>query len=104
MSRRKDRNGFSANQCSLCESITLTLGDQGMGGVRYCRDCIRETLGWHQLSPEAKVSLQTRFINALQDPEYKRQMTMWGTPTPEERQAISIGESRYRLATSEMGR
>jgi hypothetical protein len=93
-------NGFRVNQCSVCEQYVLTVGQQNHGGVRYCKDCIRHTLAWVQLSEDKRSNLMTKFNELEAMPVVKTALEAGKSMTADELKAIAIGESKRRLMES----
>ena len=101
--RPKRPKGWSVSPCSACEHVYLTLGEQWFGGVRYCIGCLPFTLAWHQMTPDEQAHVRQRYHDMAQRPETKAALEKASTITPDQLKAVSIGESRYRLMTSEIG-
>jgi hypothetical protein len=97
--KRKARNdnGFRVNQCSVCDAFTLTAGQQIHGGVRYCQDCLKSTLGWLQMSQEMRDKVVAMFEQLVAQPVVQTALAAGKAITAEERTAHAIGESKRRL-------
>lgn len=95
-----EQTGFKVNACSLCEGIKLTAGNQAMGGVRYCAECLTHTLGWFQMDDAGREKIRAHFAMLEAQPAVQTALAAAATITDEERKAISIGESRRRLMDS----
>lgn len=97
----KSTDGFKVNQCSMCEEFTLTVGQQKIGGVRFCRDCFRHTLAWVQFSEEQRAKLLSVFGQIEAQPHVQALLAAAAKIPAELKKANSIGESRRRLYESE---
>jgi len=106
MSKRKGRGStgkiFGINQCSLCDAFALTVGTQAHGGVRYCRDCVKHTLGWVQLDDMQRVGLMNRFDEAEKQPGVSVVLKAAAAIPDEHRKAHAIGESKKRLLQAQL--
>lgn len=104
MSKRKSAkstNGFLVNQCSLCEQFALTVGQQQIGGVRYCQDCIKETLAWVQMGDATRAALLSMFTQHSTNPIVIKALEVAKQFSPELLKSNAIGEARRRLVESE---
>lgn len=97
MAKAKRKDGFAVGFCSVCENPAVTLGQQHLGGVRYCAECIRHTLAWVQWSEEERTHLTAAFATIGDLPKVKKQLEEANKTTPEQRKANAVGESRRRL-------
>lgn len=103
MAKRKQvsTDGFNVNQCSMCDEFTLTVGQQKIGGVRFCRYCFRHTLAWVQFSDEQRKNLLSVFDQIAAQSHVQVLLTEAAKIPAELKKANSIGESRRRLYESE---
>lgn len=97
MPKKKTTDGFGVAQCSLCDEFTLTIGQQRIGGVRYCRDCIRNTLGWLQLGADGQKELKAAFTRVAALPNTQKLLALAAKIPDEIKKSSAIGESRRRL-------
>ena len=102
MVKRKplDNYKFAVNPCSLCEKIDLTFGQQSWGGIRWCQECLKKSLGWFQLSDDAKAKVTLIFDKLRQHEKIKQQLKDADKMTPEDLKNLSIGESKFRVMDS----
>jgi len=101
MAKKASEGSLKVNQCSVCDEVTLTVGQQRHGGVRYCRECIKHTLAWVQLSVVQRDSLMQRFDETAKRPAAAKALALAGNISEDHRKAYAIGESRKRLYESE---
>lgn len=99
-SKKQQPFKFGVNPCSLCEKMDLTIGQQSFGGIRYCQDCLKLTLGWVQLSEDNRNKIITLFDKFRQNDKVKVLLEDAKKITPEELKSLSIGESKNRLFQS----
>jgi hypothetical protein len=98
--KKTEKFQFGVNSCSLCEDIKLTLGQQKWGGIRYCQECLKETLGWFQSDEQTKANVTKLFELANNKPQIIQSLKDVEKLTPGEKKSISIGESKRRLFES----
>lgn len=97
MATKKKSDGIAFSVCSICEKMRVTLGSQRLGGIRYCAECMRYTLGWFQMTKEQQENVTKVMAAAEEAPRIKKQKKQFAGVTDELAHAISIGESRRRL-------
>jgi hypothetical protein len=91
---------FGVNPCSLCEKIDLTVGEQSWGGIRWCQECLKQSLGWFQLKEDARVKITLLFDKLRQHETIKQQLKDAEKMSPEDLKHLSIGEARFRCMDS----
>lgn len=89
---------FGVNLCSVCTTIKVCFGDQKLGGVRWCAECIKLSLAWFQLDEPQRAKLMQAFAAVAQLPEAIESLKRAEAVTPDQLFALSIGEARRRLA------
>lgn len=100
MGKKKSTDGFGVNQCSLCDLIKLTIGQQRHGGVRFCQDCFKQTLAWVQMSEEARNKTMSLFEKLSAHAEIQTLIKDGEKISEADRKAMSVGESMKRLYES----
>jgi hypothetical protein len=102
--KQKSTEGFGLGQCSLCDHIRLTMGQQAYGGIRYCADCIKQTLMWAQTNEADQAKLLGMYAELEARPDIQAALAVVAAVPEEKRAEIekahSIGESRNRLFQS----
>jgi hypothetical protein len=94
---KKPANGFSVNACSVCEEIVLTVGNRRFGGIRYCEDCLKSTLGWIQLHESQRERITKIFRELRKTKRYAKEMASAANVDDETKKSISIGEAHLRV-------
>jgi len=97
---KTDNYKFAVNPCSLCEKIDLTFGQQSWGGIRWCQECLKKSLGWFQLKDDAREKVTIIFGKLRRQDKIKQQLKDAEKATPEDLKNMSIGESKHRLMDS----
>jgi len=98
--RKRFPEGVAIGICSLCERPDATFGQQYVGGIRWCRECIKHSLGWVQFSPEDRVKVMGMMDEcASADGSLLRECQAF---PPEHWHNYAIGESRRRLMDADM--
>lgn len=100
--KKKPAKPFGINQCSVCDVVTITVGTQKIGGIRYCRDCVKLTLGWVQFSESEREGLMKFFDDVAAQPGVQKALDAAAAIPEETRKAAAIGESRRRLIDAEI--
>lgn len=93
---------FGVGSCSLCEKITLTFGEQKHGGVRWCEDCLKLSFGWVQMDEEQRSRIGLLFSCMRELPKAKKLLEQASGIDDEMKQAIAIGEARYRMVMADI--
>lgn len=98
--RKKFPEGVAIGVCSLCEKPDATFGQQYAGGVRWCRQCIKLSLGWVQFSSDDRVKVIDMMNQcAVDDAALLRECQAM----PQEHwHNHAIGESRRRVIDADM--
>ena len=91
---------FGVNPCSICEKIDLTVGEQSWGGIRWCQECLKKSLGWFQLGEEQKNKITELFGKLRQNEQVKQGLKDAVKMTPKDLKHLSIGEARFRCMDS----
>ncbi len=91
---------FAVNPCSLCEKIDLTFGQQSWGGIRWCQECLKQSLGWFQLNEEQRNKITQLFNSLRQREQTKQQLKDAEKMTPGDLKNFSIGETKFRVMDS----
>lgn len=91
---------FGVNPCSLCEKIDLTVGEQSWGGIRWCQECLKQSLGWFQLGEEQKNKITQLFDKLRQNEQVKQALKDAEKMSPEDLKNLSIGEAKFRCMDS----
>jgi hypothetical protein len=95
--KKTDSETIAVGMCSLCEEPRLTFGEQKWGGVRWCQECLKTSLGWFQLD-EVKRKEMTILFERIMDVDFiKDQLKLLQNMGDDEKKSISIGESKNRL-------
>jgi hypothetical protein len=96
---RKNAPPFAVAQCSLCDQFKLTFGQQFHGGVRYCQECLKSTLGWFQMSDSEKERVTELYERLGRNSEVQQQLADAAkvNEDPELLKSHGIGESYRRL-------
>jgi len=93
---------FGVNACSVCEEITVTLGGQACGGVRFCEECLHGTLGWHQFGEQQREKIGRLFTAVRKLPKIQALLEDANRLSAEEKKALCIGEARNRCMWADM--
>ena len=91
---------FGVNPCSLCEKIDLTVGEQSWGGIRWCQECLKQSLGWWRLGEEQKNKITQLFNKLKQNEQVKQGLKDAEKMSPEDLKSLSIGEAKFRCMDS----
>ena len=93
--RKKFPEGVAIGVCSLCEKPDATFGQQYPGGIRWCRQCIRQSLGWVQFSADQRTQVMGLLNQCAADD--RQLLEECQTMPPEHWHNHALGESRRRL-------
>lgn len=105
MSKKPDKP-FTVGLCSVCDQyhVVAIAPGEPTRTIRYCRDCIQQTLGWVQMTEEQRSKLLSIYDGITKLPGMDRVLEKYRAIPEETRKAIAIGESRRRLMRSEAER
>lgn len=93
---------FGVSVCSVCEQVRLSVGSHKHGGIRYCEECIKHTLGWIQVGEAGQKNLIKYFDMLGKVPTIKKLIEKKSKDiSPELAKDIAYGESVKRLVESE---
>ena len=99
---KNPKNGFDVLQCSICDEFKVVLGNRRMGGIRWCRDCIKLSFGWVQFSEDQREALMNAFDRVESEPSAKKLVDVAAKVPSSLKQANSIGEARLRVLDADM--
>lgn len=93
------RKPFTVGLCGVCDQYAVCAALTP--SVRYCRTCVKETLGWIQITAGQQAKFTEAFDALEANAGVKKLLARLATVSDEDRKAIAIGESRRRLHMEE---
>lgn len=97
MAKKKEEKPFIVGVCDDCEQGGLMINIQG---VHWCLDCLKESLGWHQTSTNARDLIVKTYDLLAADPKTAALIEKVKNLSPAMRHSIALGRSMRRLRES----
>ena len=99
MPKKAKQKPFVAAVCDCCEVGGLMVNTKG---VYWCLDCLKQSLGWRQLSDQDREVVTAAYDLYLRDPVTAALVEKIKNLSPQLRHDIALGRSRRRLHESVM--